>query len=163
MRLPHVRSLTFLVVLLSLVVVYQITVTAAYGNPQSSSEQDTAMDLLVGQVLEELKIAHIETVGVAHFSEEKKLGHRALSTQLTDSFTSILASIAGDIRVLDRARILQTAQQQKWMLIDIDNAPVFRSIAFSSGADAIIEAKFTREEKFVNLSLKITGTLSNKK
>jgi hypothetical protein len=104
----------------------------------AGAEKIADMDELASRVLEKLKKAHIKGIAVTPFSLEKIGGHRTLSYQLSDSFAATLASIAGDIHVLDRAYMLQALQKQQWMSTDIPDPLVFRSVAFASGADALL-------------------------
>jgi hypothetical protein len=48
------------------------------------------------------------------------------------------------------------------MSIDILDPLVFRSVAFASGADALLRGTFKLEGKFVELSLKIVTTSTEK-
>jgi TonB family protein len=155
------RSLTSLVLLLLGVMLSDLSVARANNLPQPSSpagsEKMSDMDELASRVLEKLKKAHIKTVAVTDFSQEKKGGHRALSSQLSNSFISTLANIAGDILVLDRPHMLQACQQKKWMSIDVRDSLVFRSVAFASGADGLIQGTFKLDGSLVELSLKVVS------
>jgi hypothetical protein len=65
-----------------------------------------------------------------------------------------VAKTASDIYVLDRARLVRTLGENKWMAIDLDDPEVFRSIAVASGVDAVIHGNFKGDGKFLELSLK---------
>jgi vacuolar-type H+-ATPase subunit F/Vma7 len=88
----------------------QRSVAGVHNFPQPSSsagaEKIADMHELASRVLEKLKKAHIKVIAVTPFSLEKIGGYRALSDHLSDSFAATLASIAGDIHVLDRAYML---------------------------------------------------------
>jgi TonB family protein len=136
---------------------------ASWLRSPAGSEQNPEMDLLASRVLEKLKKANIKTVAVSRFSEGKKFGHRPLSAELSDTFTSSLASIAGDIHIFDRTRISQASLQKKWISIDTEDSLVFRSVAFASGAEAVIQGTFKLDGKFVELSLKVVNSATDKK
>lgn len=166
MRPRSLRALPT-VILLSFSVIAELPVATPERPSQpfnsAAAEQDAEIDLLASHMLEKLKKANVKSVAVSRFVEEKKFGHRTFSADLTDDFTSVLASISGGLHVLDRTRISQVLLQKKWMSIDIDDSTVFRSAAFASGADAVIQGRFKLDGKFVDLSLKVVGSATDKK
>jgi len=167
MRLPYLRSLTFVIPLLLGLMLSPRSVAGADNFTQPSSPTGSGkiveMDELASRLLEKLKKAHIKTVAVTDFYGEKKGRHRALSSQLSDSVTSTLANIAGDIHVLDRPHILQASQQKKWMSIDIRDPLVFRSVAYASGVDGLIQGTFSVAGNLVELSLKVVSPSTENK
>lgn len=167
MKIAFLAPLSRLILLcFSVVVAPQSVVradTSVHPPTAAGAEENADMNLLASRLLEMLKKAVIKTVAVSRFDNEKKTGHRALSNQLSDSFTSALGNIAGDIHILARPRMLQASQQRKWMSIDLDDSLVFRSIAFNSGADAVIQGTFKLNGKVLELSLKAVKPSNERK
>jgi Gram-negative bacterial TonB protein C-terminal len=165
MKVLHLRPLSSVVLLLFSVVLATRSVVRADSPvpPRSASraEQNTDMDLLASQLVEKLNHADVKTVAVNRFYG-KKIG-RSLTYKLSDNFSSAFAKSAGHINILDRASLVKALQEKSWMAIDLDDSLVFRSIAVSSGADAVIQGSLKLEGKFVELSLKALNASTEKK
>ena len=82
MRLPYLRLLTSLVLLLLGLMLSQRSVAGVHNFPQPSSsagaEKIADMDELASRVLEKLKKAHIKVIAVTPFSLEKIGGYHGL-------------------------------------------------------------------------------------
>jgi hypothetical protein len=59
--------------------------------------------------------------------------------------------------------MLEASQQRKWMSIDILDPLVFRTVAFASGANGVIQGTFKLDGNLVELSLKVVSPSTEKK
>jgi TonB family protein len=165
MNIAFLAPLSPLVLLAFSLMVASQSVVRADSSPQprsaSGTEQNADIDLLASRLVEKLKHTGIKTVAVNRFYG-KKIG-RSLEYKLSNDFTSAFAKSAGDIRLLDRPSLVKALQEKSWMAIDLDDPPVFRSIAIASGADAVIQGTLKLDGKFVEFSLKAVNPSTEKK
>lgn len=166
MKVPFLQSRNFTFLLLFSVVLTVPPVVRANNSAQprstSGTEQDSDIDLVASRLLEKLKRTEIKTIAVRPFYGDT-LNDRSLGYKLSESITSALAKYAGDIHIVDQARMIEALEQQKWMAIDLDDPEVFRSIAVTSGVDTVVHGTFKSNGKVIELLLKVVDLSTKKK